>query len=108
MKHKVVVFFTDLLFDNNKLAEGYDEDDIGELDPDDPGLQGTLSLDQLTEAMDEFLNVAKGELYEPTHSDKYKEKVLQVLEAEANHPQNEVVEEEPEKDPWDCESIIST
>ena len=77
------------------------------MDPDDPSVQGTLSMDQLAEAMDEFLASGKGEDYKPSRSHEYRNKVLRVIqEAEGN--EIDFVEEEPEKDNWDCESIIST
>jgi hypothetical protein len=43
----------------------FEDDEIGELDGEDPAVQGRLDLDQLKEYMEEFLESQKGKAYQP-------------------------------------------
>lgn len=110
----------DAQFDS--LLDQYDDDeDIGELDPDNPELQGGVeNLDDYAKEISEFTSRQEreygGEQAVPI-SESEKLKVIEKLEMQAaegeesiatTHAKIEAMFAVTEKENWDCESIVST
>jgi len=101
-----------------EVLKSYDDDEIGELQEDDPNIQGKAKIENLTEILDQFLSTQDSKV--PKQKDSHKafennseedtQQEHQQEEPEGEEEEEfEIVElEEEEEDKWDCESILST
>jgi len=100
----------------DKVLEDYEDQEIGELEEDDPRVQGTTTIEKFEDVLDEFIEdhmnlvtykdvVNEGRQNQTDHT---KEKIKATLELfEKEEKKNQIVEE-PAKPAWDCETILST
>ena len=103
-----------------QIAGEYDDDEIGELDEEDPSVKGVMDLSQLDYILDEFLEensrtkLQKGERLVPKSIAADVPRDYEAVDLEEDDEEdtlagyeylscyNEVQEEQ-----WDCESILS-
>lgn len=106
----------------NEIADEYDDDLIGELDENDPSVKGTLDLSQLGYILDEFLEenspvklkldsrIVPKTLVNNIPCD------IEAVNVEEDDNEEDTLEgydylssfNAPQKEQWDCESILST
>lgn len=107
----------------DQIADEYDDDNIGELDEDDPSVKGVMDLSQLDYVLDEFiaensrkkLKVGPERLipetiaadiprdYEAISVEENSEEIEQTLDGyDYLSSMND-----PPKEKWDCQSILS-
>jgi len=90
----------------------YDDEDIGELDEEDPSVQGRNEIPD--DVMDEFLESQKGKQYNTPTTMEIQEGIKDTKVTSFSKqpikkdPLVSVEVEDEEEDKWDCESIIST
>eukprot|EP00002_Diphylleia_rotans_P040888 TRINITY_DN9820_c0_g1_i1.p1 TRINITY_DN9820_c0_g1~~TRINITY_DN9820_c0_g1_i1.p1 ORF type:complete len:571 (+),score=189.68 TRINITY_DN9820_c0_g1_i1:74-1786(+) len=103
-----------------KIAQEFDDDQIGELDGEDPEVQGTSNIDNFEDILDDFLESRRKLKYDEvirkyekeTHDETSKElhkRIVEQYEHEEEQEKKEVLYVEEERDEkWDCETILST
>jgi len=106
-----------------RIAAAFGDDDIGELEEDDPSVKGGQNIDQFADVLDEFLDTQNKTVIDihtaintktpKTTEDIYeiKERILQyadISDSEESNEETEIIEIEHIEDKWDCESILST
>eukprot|EP00743_Colponemidia_sp_Colp-15_P004238 GILK01004572.1.p1 GENE.GILK01004572.1~~GILK01004572.1.p1 ORF type:complete len:537 (+),score=138.56 GILK01004572.1:57-1667(+) len=102
----------------DRVMQLYDDDEIGELDEDDPTARGNVDMSMFEDVLDDYIETHIKHKYEHQPVSQMKDQVLkerlleaaQRYDAEDEVPvkQEYVVMEEDGQEEWDAETILST